>query len=133
MILGRFTPERKPILDVIKDELRARDYPPILFDFKRPSSRDTRETVSTLAHMARFVIADITDARSIPAELESIVYQLLSVPVQPLILSSDYEYGLFEHIRRFQSSNYGVIPITVTVFQNQTTKLDLKAVGRQTG
>jgi uncharacterized protein YjbI with pentapeptide repeats len=101
LILGRFTPERKPILDIIKDELRARDYLPVLFDFKGPSSRDTRETVSTLAHMARFVIADITDARSIPAELEIIVSQLPSVPVQPLILSSDYEYGLFEHIRRF--------------------------------
>ena len=29
--------------------------------------------------------------------------QLPSVPVQPLILSSDYEYALFEHIKRFSS------------------------------
>jgi uncharacterized protein YjbI with pentapeptide repeats len=101
LILGRFTSERKAILDNIRDELREHDYLPVLFDFDGPASRDTRETVSTLAHMARFIIADITDARSIPAELESIVSQLPSVPVQPLILSSDYEYGLFEHIRRF--------------------------------
>lgn len=102
LILGRFG-ERKPVLDAIKEELRKRDYLPILFDFEGPKSRDLTETVSTLAHMARFIIADITDAKSIPAELQCIVPQLPSVPVQPLILSSDYEFALFEHIIRFPS------------------------------
>jgi hypothetical protein len=101
LILGRFTPERKTILDAIKEEVRKQNYSPILFDFEGPRNRDICETVSILAHMARFVIADITDARSISAELESIVPQLPSVPIQPLILNSDYEYGLFEHIRKF--------------------------------
>ena len=74
---------------------------PVLFDFDGPATRDARETISILAHKARFIIADITDARSISAELECIVPQLPSVPIQPIILKSDYEYGLFEHIRRF--------------------------------
>jgi len=101
LILGRFTPERKAVLDAIKGELRKRDYLPVLFDFEGPKTQDITETVSTLAHMARFVIADITDAKSIPAELEHIVPQLPSVAVQPLINKSDKEYGLFNHIQRF--------------------------------
>jgi uncharacterized protein YjbI with pentapeptide repeats len=101
LILGRFTPERKAVLDALREELRRRDYLPILFDFEESSSRDLTDTISTLAHMARFVIADITGAKSILQELERIVPGLPSVPVQSLIARSDYEVAMAEHFRRY--------------------------------
>jgi Pentapeptide repeats (8 copies) len=101
LILGRFTPERKAVLDAIREELRQRDYLPILFDFEQPASRDITETISLLARMARFVLADITDAKSIPQELNVIVPHLPSVPVQPILLRESSEYGMFEHYMRY--------------------------------
>lgn len=69
LILGRFTPERKAVLNAIREELRGRDYIPVLFDFDKPEAKDTHETITTLARLARFVVADITDPKSIPQEL----------------------------------------------------------------
>lgn len=101
LILGRFTPERKAILDTIRGELRKRDYLPVLFDFDKPASRDLTETIGTLAHLARFIIADITEPRSIPQELQSIVPDL-AVPIQPLLLKgATGEYGMFESFRKY--------------------------------
>jgi uncharacterized protein YjbI with pentapeptide repeats len=101
LILGRFSPERKAVLDAIREELRKRNYLPVLFDFDKPTSRDLTETISTLAHISRFIIADITDPRSIPQELTVIVPDLPSVPVQPLLLTSDKGWAMFEHFRRY--------------------------------
>jgi hypothetical protein len=59
-----------------------------------PASRDLTETVSTLAHLARFIIADITDPRSIPQEMQAIVPTLM-VPVQPIIARPQQPWGMF--------------------------------------
>jgi hypothetical protein len=95
LILGRFTPERKAVLDAIREALRHRNYLPILFDFDVPGSRDFTETISTLAHMARFMIADLTEPSSLPKELEAIV-PTLAVPVQPVLEGTTRPYSMFQ-------------------------------------
>jgi uncharacterized protein YjbI with pentapeptide repeats len=103
LILGRFTPERKAVLDAIREELRRRNLLPIMFDFTPSASQTTVETVSTLAHMARFVIADLTDAKSILQELQAIVPNNPSVPIQPILLASQEEPGMLDFIHAFRS------------------------------
>jgi hypothetical protein len=101
LILGRFTRERKRVLDAIREELRKHDYIPVLFDFDKPATKDLHETITTLARMSRFVIADITDAKSIPQELVSIVEQLPSLPVQPILKKGHKPWAMFDHIKRY--------------------------------
>ena len=55
---------------------------PSLFDFEKPDSKDLTGTVQTLANMARFIIADLTDPSCIPHELAMVVPGTV-VPVQP--------------------------------------------------
>jgi Pentapeptide repeats (8 copies) len=96
MILGRFSEERKDVLDAIRNELRKYNYLPIMFDFPPSTNQATLETIKTLAGMSRFVIADITDARSVLQELQIIVPTLPSVTVRLLIKKSAHEYGMLD-------------------------------------
>jgi tRNA G10 N-methylase Trm11 len=100
LILGRFTDERKAVLDALREELRKRNLP-ILFDFAVPATRDITETVSLLARMARFIVADLTDPSSIPKELEAIV-PTLAVPVQPLLEGSSRPYAMFKDYWKYE-------------------------------
>jgi uncharacterized protein YjbI with pentapeptide repeats len=94
LILGSFAGKRKDVLDALREELRRHKYVPILFDFDVPATRDITETVSLLARMARFIIADLTKASSIAKELEAIVPNL-AVPVKPL-LEGSRPYAMFK-------------------------------------
>ena len=67
---------------------------PILFDFEVPDSRDISETVTLLARMVHFIIADLTDASSIIKELEMIVPEV-AVPVLPILKGSGKLYAMF--------------------------------------
>ncbi len=100
LILGRFTPERKPILEAIRDGLRKQHYSPVLFDFEKPLNRDFTVMVSTLARIARFIIADLTAHKSIAQELQAIVPSI-AVPVQPLLSGAKNVYSLFPDFKKY--------------------------------
>ena len=74
-----------------------------MFDFKKPKSRDTIETIRTLAGMSKFIVADLTDAKSVVQEMQAIVPDFPSVPVRLIIIKSQEEPGMFDHIRQFRS------------------------------
>ena len=84
LILGRFSiPERKSILDALRNKLREYNLLPIVFDFDRPTDKDFTETINILAGLSLFVIADITNPKSSPLELQATVpdYQIPFVPI----------------------------------------------------
>jgi hypothetical protein len=101
LILGRFSPERKTVLDALRDELRKRNYVPVVFDFEKPRSGTTINTITLLARMARFVIADISDAKSVLMELQAIVPDSPKLPVQPIIVSAQEEPGMFDSFEAY--------------------------------
>ncbi|GHO96093.1 hypothetical protein KSF_061410 [Reticulibacter mediterranei] len=110
LILGRFTSERKPVLNALREELRNYNYSPVVFDFDRPKSQDLTETVSTLAHLARFIIIDLTDPSSAPHEMATIAPQCIR-PIKPIIsnelilkdgkeVETWREYTMFQDLRK---------------------------------
>lgn len=102
LILGRFSvPERMAVLGELRNKLPDFDYIPIIFDFDTPTNRDTQETITILARLSRFIIADITDPKSIPQELVSIVESLPSVPVQPILETGKEPWAMYDHIKRY--------------------------------
>lgn len=93
LILGRFTPERKKILDSVKAELRRNNFLPIMFEFERITTRDYTETIKILAGMSKFVIVDITDQASCPLELQATVPDY-KIPFLPIILKGEQPFSM---------------------------------------
>ena len=50
------------------------------------------ETIKVLAGLARFVVADVTDATEVRVELHNIVRDFTSLPVQPILLRGRGEF-----------------------------------------
>ena len=96
LILGRFSEERKAVLDAIREELRIINRIPVMFDFDKPKSKDRTATVELLARIARFIIADLTDPSSVPHELATVVPLLRTTPVLPIKLEGSSSYSMFD-------------------------------------
>lgn len=102
LILGRFSPERKAILDAIRIELVKYDYCPVIFDFSVEIKRSVDEIVGMLARISRFVVADLTEPKSIPQELRGFVTEMPSLPIQPILENGQYPHSMFDFFREYR-------------------------------
>jgi Pentapeptide repeats (8 copies) len=99
LILGRFTDERKAVLDAIRNRLRELGFVPMMFDFERPTQRDFTETIKTLAGLSRFIIADITNPKASPLELQAIMPYYM-IPFVPIIYEDEEPFAMFRDLRQ---------------------------------
>jgi Pentapeptide repeats (8 copies) len=97
LLLGRFTEGRIAILERLREELRKRDFLPIVFNFDKPDTKTFTQTVRLLAGMSRFVIADVTNPRSAPLELQATVPELM-VPFRPIIEEGEKPFAMLEDL-----------------------------------
>ena len=100
LILGRFSlPERKGILDALRAKLREFNLLPIVFDFDRPTDKDFTETIKTLAGISCFVIADVTNPKSSPLELQATIpdYQ---IPFVPIIQEGEEQFSMMVDLQK---------------------------------
>lgn len=98
LILGRFSPRRKKILDALKKILKEHPggYLPLLLDGKKPKNITLGEWGLYSAIASKFIIADMSEPKSIPDELRGIIPQCPSRPVVPIVNWSGKEYALAE-------------------------------------
>ncbi|OJY84630.1 MAG: hypothetical protein BGP13_21830 [Sphingobacteriales bacterium 40-81] len=94
LILGRFTPERKIVLETLAEKVREHNLLPVIFDFEKATSRDFTETIKILAGMALFVIVDMTSPKSSPLELQATVPDY-TIPFVPIIQDNEMPFSMF--------------------------------------
>jgi hypothetical protein len=97
LLLGRFTEGRIEILERLREELRNRGYLPIIFNFDKPETKNFTETVTLLAGLSHFVIADITNPKSAPLELQATVPEVM-VPFLPIIQEGEKPFAMLEDL-----------------------------------
>jgi hypothetical protein len=97
LLLGRFTEGRIAVLEWLREELRKRDFLPMVFNFDKPETKDFTDTVRTLVGLSRFVIADITNPRSTPLELQATVPEYM-VPFVPIIEQGEEPFAMFKDL-----------------------------------
>jgi hypothetical protein len=97
LLLGRFLEDRIIALERLREELRKRGYRPIVFNFDKPETKDFTETVRLLAGLSHFVIADITNPKSAPLELQATVPECM-VPFRPIIEEGEEPFAMLQDL-----------------------------------
>jgi len=101
LILGRFSPERKAVLDALRSTLRELDYIPMMFDFENVQDRTFTETIKILAGLSRFIIADVTNPKSAPLELQATVPDYM-VPFVPILQEGEVPFSMLKDLQRYE-------------------------------
>jgi hypothetical protein len=97
LLLGRFTGGRITVLERLRDELRKRGFLPMVFNFDKPETKDFTETIRLLAGLSHFVIADITNPRSAPLELQATVPECM-IPFVPIIEEGEEPFAMLKDL-----------------------------------
>ncbi len=97
LLSGRFSGGRLAVLEHLRDELRKRDFLAMVFNFDKPETRHFTETVRLLAGLSRFVIADITNPRSAPLELQATVPNCM-IPFATIIEHGEEPFSMFRDL-----------------------------------
>lgn len=107
LILGRFG-DYLPRLEAIKQKLREERFSPIVFDFTAPTSLDLIESIMLLSLLSKFIIVDLTEPKSVPAELQSILTSIM-IPVAPILDAQSKVYGTYSFTNRYK----WVLPVLI--------------------
>jgi hypothetical protein len=97
LLLGRFTEGRIAVLERLRAKLRERGYLPIVFNFDKPEMKDFTETVRLLAGLSRFVIADVSNPKSAPLELQATVPEIM-IPFLPIIEEGENPFAMLQDL-----------------------------------
>jgi hypothetical protein len=74
----------------------------MVFNFDKLETKDFTETVRLLAGLSRFVIADITNPRSAPLELQATVPECM-VPFVPILEKGQEPFAMLQDLRNAHS------------------------------
>jgi uncharacterized protein YjbI with pentapeptide repeats len=97
LLLGRFTGGRIAVLERLREELRKRNFMPMVFNFDKPETKDFTETVRLLAALSRFVIVEITNPRSAPLELQATIPDYM-IPFVPILEQGEEPFAMFRDL-----------------------------------
>jgi uncharacterized protein YjbI with pentapeptide repeats len=85
LVIGRFPQWRRPHLDAIREEVRRSQYAPLAIDLEKPVGPKLRSVIANLAHLAKFVIADLAGSRAFAKELQPFSVALRDLPIQVIM------------------------------------------------
>lgn len=104
LILGRFPNENfhssLPYLQNAIRDYKQTNYSPLVFNFEKPEKRDLIEIIILLATLSKYIIVDLSDPKSAPAEIQAIL-GILAVPIIPIIHKDQEVPATFSFVNKY--------------------------------